>query len=76
MSTKTLNEIKYGMSPKEMGTTGLVNYVRGEFWPLVVESTCFMARMHLAEEIITGRFGVKAAPIFRKAVYAGHNFKN
>ena len=65
---KTLNELDYGMSPKDMGTTGLITYVRGHFWPYVPESTCFVARQEFAESIIKSRGGNVAA--FRKAVQA------
>jgi len=37
--TLTMNEWDYGCKPEEMGTTGLVNYVRGHHWPFVPEST-------------------------------------
>jgi len=67
----TLNEMDYGCTPEEMGTTGLVAYVRGHHWPCVVESTCFVSRFNLAEEIISKRCGAKAVELFRKAVYAG-----
>ena len=71
--TKTLNELDYGCRPEDMGTTGLVTYVRGHHWPYVPESTCFVARFELANEIITKRHGAKAVPFFYKAVYAGRN---
>ena len=67
---KTLNEIQYGCAPKDMGTTGLVEYVRGPHWPYVPESTCFSARAELAESIIKGRYGDKGVEAFRKAVHA------
>lgn len=69
----TLNEMDYGCKPEEMGTTGLVDYVRGHHWPFVPESTCFVARMQCAEEIVAKRCGPKAVELFRKAVYAGRN---
>ena len=71
--TLTLNEQDYGCKPEEMGTSGLVNYVRGHHWPFVPESTCFVARFQLAESIIRNRCGNKAVELFRKAVYAGRN---
>ena len=56
-----------------MGTTGLVDYVRGPHWPCVVESTCFSARMARAKEIIDRRCGTLAIALFEKAVYAGRD---
>lgn len=70
--TLTLNEQDYGCTPEEMGTSGLINFVRGPHWPYVPESTCFVARMQLAEEILTARgHGAQVLTVFRKAVYAG-----
>lgn len=65
---KTINEIDYGCSPQAMGTTGLIKYVRGHFWPLVIESTCFAARHDLACSIILKRNGEKSLVAFKKAV--------
>lgn len=70
VNMKTLNEITYGMAPHEMGTTGLVKYVRGHHWPYIPESTCFAARMDLAVSIIVNRYSARAAEVFRKAVHA------
>lgn len=67
----TLNEQQLGAKPEEMGTTGLINYVRGPHWPYVPESTCFHARYLAALEIIVARCGASVKPLFDKAIQAG-----